>query len=107
MAKANTNTNTKPAGKQSNTTPPAVSTPPADPKVGGAEGKVTASGNDGKEYVIEKLVVVSAVDGFRRAGRAWSKEATEVLAEDLTDEQLEALLNEPMLTVTPVAKEGK
>lgn len=103
MAKANT----KPAAMQNNTPQPVAATPAAAPKAAGAEGKVTASGNDGKEYVIEKLIVVSAVDGFRRAGRAWSKEATEVLAEDLTDEQLEALLNEPMLTVTPVAKEGK
>lgn len=50
-----------------------------------------------------KTYVVSAkVEGFRRAGRAWSKVETPVLAADLTDEQIEALLGEPMLDVVLV-----
>lgn len=105
MAKANTNAKT---AAKPNTTPPAAATPPVDPKTGGANDKaVTAAGSDGKDYVIEKLIVVSAVDGFRRAGRAWSKEATEVDVSELTDDQLEMLLNEPNLQVTPVGKEAK
>ena len=106
MAKANTKPAAKPAAKQ-DTTPPVVSAPPADLKAGGDEGKVTAKGTNGKDYVIEKLIVTSSVDGFRRAGFAWSKEATEVAVADLTDEQLESLMNEPKLAVTPVGKEAK
>lgn len=110
MAKANTKPTSKPA-VPSNTAPSAVSTPEADKAASGAASaaadQVTATGNDGKGYVIEKLIVVSSIDGFRRAGFAWSKEASEVLIADLTDEQLEMLMNEPKLTVTPVAKESK
>lgn len=104
MAKANPNNKT---AAKPNATPPVVSAPPVDPKTGGDEGKVTAKGTNGKDYVIEKLIVTSSVDGFRRAGFAWSKEATEVAVADLTDEQLESLMSEPKLTVTPVGKEAK
>lgn len=110
MAKANAKPASKPA-VQPNTTPPVVSTPEADKAASGAASgaapQVTATGNDGKDYVIEKLIVVSSIDGFRRAGFAWSKEASEVLVADLTDEQLEMLMNEPKLTVTPVGKAAK
>ena len=51
-----------------------------------------------------KHFAISATrDGFRRAGRAWSREAAIVAAEDLTDAQLEMLRADPNITVTPCA----
>lgn len=49
-------------------------------------------------------LVTSQVEGFRRAGRAWSREATRIEAADLQDGQLEALQAEPMLDVVGVAE---
>ena len=45
-------------------------------------------------------------DGFRRAGRAWNREATTVAAGELTEEQLDQLQSDPNITVTPCAPEG-
>lgn len=47
------------------------------------------------------LRVVARVDGFRRAGRAWSGASTVPLSE-LTEEQVELLKGEPMLVVDEV-----
>lgn len=44
------------------------------------------------------LMVSAAQEGFRRAGRAWTKQATAVPEGDLTGEQVRAILEEPMLT---------
>lgn len=57
--------------------------------------KVTAP--DGKAVVAVR--VAAKVDGFRRAGRAWSKAPTEVAIDELDDDQLKALLAEPNLDV--------
>lgn len=46
------------------------------------------------------LRVIAAQDGFRRGGRAWSKEPTEVALTDLTKEQIAQLKAEPTLAVT-------
>ena len=62
-----------------------------------AEGK-SDSGN-----VVTQLIVSAKAEGFRRAGRAWSKKAETVSAEDFADAQIEALLAEPMLDVVVVA----
>lgn len=43
-------------------------------------------------------------EGFRRAGRAWSAIETRVEAAELTDDQVAALLGEPMLDVVGVAE---
>jgi hypothetical protein len=48
--------------------------------------------------------VTAQVDGFRRAGRAWSREQTRVEISDLTDDQVEALFAERMLDVVGVAE---
>lgn len=48
---------------------------------------------------VKSFIVSAKAEGFRRAGRAWSKAATTVSAGDLTDAQIEALLGEPMLDV--------
>jgi hypothetical protein len=48
------------------------------------------------------LEVTSKMDGFRRAGIAWTKTPTFVALSDLTDEQVAQIKNEPELTVTEV-----
>mgnify|MGYP000930242870 CR=1 FL=1 len=45
------------------------------------------------------LVISSRAEGFRRAGRGWTREPTRVAYDDLTAEQIEALQAEPMLDV--------
>lgn len=70
---------------ETHTPPPASSTlpPVADD---GAGGKTA-------------LIITSAREGFRRAGRAWSVAPTRVAMSDFTAEQLAQLAAEPMLTV--------
>jgi len=48
------------------------------------------------------LQVVAAYDGFRRAGRAWSKQPTVVRQDELTLEQIWQLEDEPCLRVHAV-----
>ena len=48
------------------------------------------------------LRVVAARDGFRRAGRAWSKDATDVALANLTKDQIAQLKSEPLLAVSEV-----
>ncbi|SDI53705.1 hypothetical protein [Propionivibrio dicarboxylicus] len=49
--------------------------------------------------------VVSAVEGFRRAGRAWTKAETVVKANELSTDQITALLAEPMLQVVGITED--
>lgn len=49
------------------------------------------------------LTVISRRAGFRRAGRQWPAEAVTVAVADFTPEQVQAILDEPMLLVTPTA----
>lgn len=58
------------------------------------------SGGDVKK--VPALSVTSARDGFRRAGRAWGKEATVVKLSELTKEQIAQIKGEALLTVTKV-----
>ena len=71
---------------------PAGTLPPA----GGA--------TDEEAPTVDRIIVTSKVDGFRRGGRAWSCEATTVNLDEFTEEQLEALCNEPMLDVAFIEK---
>lgn len=58
-----------------------------------------------KDHITDKSLIVSAkAEGFRRAGRAWSKAETTVSIDDFTADQVEALLGEPMLNVLIVAE---
>lgn len=50
--------------------------------------------------MMKALSVQSSREGFRRAGRAWSKEAVVVPLSELSEGQIEQLRNEAMLTVT-------
>lgn len=54
----------------------------------------------GKDPVATHVVVVARWEGFRRAGRAWRIEPTTVAVDEFSDEQLEALLGEPALSVS-------
>lgn len=45
------------------------------------------------------IVVTSSQEGFRRAGRAWSKGPTKIELAELTQEQIDSILREPMLSV--------
>lgn len=47
------------------------------------------------------LRVRALVAGFRRAGRAWSDEDTDVPIADFTAEQVGQLIGEPQLVVKP------
>lgn len=51
--------------------------------------------------------VIAQTEGFRRAGRVWSKAPTIVPIEDLSDDDLQALRREPKLSVAFVADEGE
>lgn len=59
------------------------------------------SGANGPDPVIG-LRVTSEKEGFWRAGRSWSKQAIEIPLEGLTDGEIKALKDEPMLTVEEV-----
>lgn len=49
------------------------------------------------------LIITSAREGFRRAGRPWSATPTRVDIAEFTAEQLAMLRAEPMLTIEDVA----
>lgn len=48
-------------------------------------------------------MVVSEVEGFRRAGRAWSRAPITVPIDELSEAQILALEQEPLLAVVYVA----
>ncbi len=54
--------------------------------------------------VVSALKIASKVEGFRRAGRPWSREQQTVSIDEFSQEQIEALLSEPMLEVVVVAE---
>lgn len=85
----------KPAAETTNTPDGAVPAPAAanqspDAAPKGDKAKVTA------------FLVVSKRDGFRRAGRAWPKTETRIEADELSEDQVAAIMDEPMLTVMSV-----
>lgn len=55
--------------------------------------------------VCTHLLVTARVDGFRRAGRAWPAAGVTVDISDFDDEQITALMSEPMLIVHPVVEQ--
>lgn len=74
--------------------------PPAGEGVNGAD-EVTGDGAGDQPVVA--VIVTSEVEGFRRAGRSWSRMPTTVAFAELGDEAIAALLAEPLLQVTFVA----
>lgn len=60
----------------------------------------------GADIMADRLIVASKIEGFRRGGRAWSK-ASETVSMDLFNEQqLAALIEEPMLDIVFLAKDA-
>lgn len=55
-----------------------------------------------KTVKVPALSVASGREGFRRAGRAWSKEATVVRLSDLSKEQIKQIRGEALLAVTEI-----
>lgn len=51
---------------------------------------------------ITGIRVIAKVAGFRRGGRAWSVEATDVSVAEFTEEQFVQICEEPQLVVTEV-----
>lgn len=88
---------------------PAAGQPTSEIKVASTEGDTglaevadftqAPEGAPLEAIAIQSLLVTSQVDGFRRAGRAWSRTPTLVLAEDLSEAEIEALCREPQLKV--------
>lgn len=77
----------------------------AEPGTGGAVTADPDSEIDGEQAVRISGWVIECKRrdrGLWRAGRFWPPEPTAVLADDLTDEQLQALLAEPLLSVVGV-----
>lgn len=60
------------------------------------------SGVNGPDPVIG-LRITSRREGFRRAGRAWGKQPTEIALADLSGEEIVILKAESMLTVEEIA----
>jgi hypothetical protein len=54
---------------------------------------------------IKALRVQSSIEGFRRAGRAWSREAETVPLAEFSEEQIAQLRAEKMLVVTDTETE--
>lgn len=52
-----------------------------------------------------KILIRSARDSFRRAGLTFTRAGVIVDADDLTEEQREAITDEPQLSVGPVPDE--
>jgi len=68
-----------------------------------AAAKAAAAQNAaGKTVKVPALSVVSGREGFRRAGRAWGKEATVVKLSELSKEQIRQIKGEALLAVTEV-----
>ncbi len=79
-------------------TPKAAEKPKAEPKPEAAAKPKPDPKPKTEPSVSRVLMVSSAQDGFRRAGRAWSKQVTAVPEGDLTPEEVRSIMEEPMLT---------
>ncbi len=54
---------------------------------------------------VKAVRVTAPHDGYRRAGRAWLRSEVHVPLGELSDQQLQHLVTDPSLTVTPVYSE--
>jgi len=55
------------------------------------------------DVVVDGVIVTSEVEGFRRAGRAWSRTPTTVPMAELDEETIKVLEAEPLLSVAYLA----
>lgn len=74
----------------------------SDPGAGETQDKQPDPGKG--EPVVTHFRIAALTDGFRRCGRAWPAAGVEVAAEDLAEGDIERLLAEPELVVTPIAE---
>lgn len=86
------------------TAPAAVTTPAPQPDAAPPAKEAKAPSPKKKDVIATALIISSKVEGFRRAGRPWSKTEQTVSIDEFTTEQVEALLGESMLDVTVVAE---
>lgn len=85
-------------------TPPAKASAPAPDttqKHAGA-GETQAASSDKSPGPVISLRITAAREGFRRAGRAWSKQPTEIPVAELSEADVAALMAESMLAVEEV-----
>lgn len=82
-------------------------------QLGGAIGEGEQIGESGlpplvqsENLAVTHVQVKSLRDGFRRAGRAWSTSPELVPIDEFSDEQIEQLATEPMLSVTFVVADS-
>lgn len=59
------------------------------------------------DLVAESITVVAQDEGFRRAGIRWSRTPITVPLDELSDADIEALVNEPMLNIVFNAAPGE
>ena len=75
------------------------------------QGKLPPAGagdNQSLDSLISHSVVVTARrDGFRRAGRVWSKTPTTVPMDELSEADIEALAGEPLLDLVFLAADDQ
>ncbi|MDA8254179.1 MAG: HI1506-related protein [Betaproteobacteria bacterium] len=100
MAKSNSSA---PSKKATDTTPAAAASPGTEnASVPGADAEGATLSTKGKPDPVIGLRIAAAREGFRRAGRAWSKTPIDVPLADLSDDQVAMLRAESMLTVEEV-----
>lgn len=72
--------------------PKAATTKPAGTESGKTEGDAQAT-----PKTVKGIRVIAQVEGFRRAGRAFGQAPTDIRLDDLKDDELERIKNEPRL----------
>lgn len=95
------------AASQANTTEGPANQPDGNegdrPLPGGSQGADLSLPELTAKNVAGAVIVTSEVEGFRRAGRTWSRTPTTVPIDALSEEQIMALEQEPLLAVVYVA----
>ncbi|MDP1681082.1 MAG: hypothetical protein Q8L39_04830 [Burkholderiales bacterium] len=99
------------SSKQSNkTTPPAPPAAPVQAPPAASNTPPPAKGLDGgapkKDKTVKVLRVIAKQQGFRRAGREFGTAATDIVLAELSDEHIQQLMSEPMLSCIEVEIES-
>ena len=81
---------------------PAAPKPPAEQKPDEVKKDDENTAPPVSVEMVKALRVQAKRHGFRRAGRAWNKEAVDVPLSELTQDEIEQIRNEAMLTVAEV-----
>ena len=89
----------KPVEKQAEPVVVETQEPPASMMPGDVALVMSPEATD---YLVTHLHVRAARDGFRRCGRAWPAAGVTVAVDEFGEDEIERLLNDPDLLVTPV-----